>query len=57
MVQKISVTPVEYENNKALISMYLNGDLTSDQLPQDIKDVLFQWEVEEAEIEAYAESY
>ncbi len=51
MVQEICMTPEEYEDNKAMVSIYLNGELSLDQLPQHLKDVIFQWEAEETQLE------
>ncbi|MBF0571112.1 MAG: hypothetical protein HQL12_04505 [Candidatus Omnitrophica bacterium] len=54
MVRQISMTPVEYEKNKAIVSMYLDGELKSNQIPQYIKNVMFQWEAETIELELQA---
>ncbi len=40
-----------YEQYKELINQHFNGDLRSDELPQPLKDILFQWEIEEMELE------
>jgi len=46
MVQEMSITSIEYEENKEIISMYFNGDLRSDRLPLEVRDVLLEWEIE-----------
>ena len=54
MVQETSVTPEDYEENKTLICMHMNGEILFEQLPQHLKDLLFQWETQEIEL-AYLE--
>ena len=46
MVQEMSITSIEYEENKEIISMYFNGDLRSERLPLEVRDVLLEWEIE-----------
>lgn len=50
MIKQSSLNDREYEINKNLINQHFNGDLRSEQLPQRLKDVLFQWEIEEMEL-------
>jgi hypothetical protein len=50
MIQDISMSPNEYEANKAIIIKCLNGDLNQEELPENIKDVMFQWEASEMEL-------
>ena len=42
----MSMTSIEYEENKEIISMYFNGDLKLDRLPLEVRDILLEWEIE-----------
>jgi hypothetical protein len=50
MVKGVSMTDEEYENNKALISRHMNGEIVTQDLPQHLKDILFEWETDELEL-------
>lgn len=52
MLQHVARNNAEYEQYKSLINQHFNGDLRSDDLPQVLKDVLFDWEIEEMELSA-----
>ena len=51
MLQHISDGAEDYEENKSLISMHLDGQLAYDKLPEVLQRVVMDWEVEEMELE------
>lgn len=51
ILQQNSPTPEEYDENKTLISMHLDGIIEANKLPQHLKDILFQWEQDELELD------
>lgn len=51
ILQQNSPTPEEYDENKTLISMHLDGIIGANKLPQHLKDILFQWEQDELELD------
>lgn len=44
MIQQVS-TEEQYETNKSLINQHLNGEVDLQQLPENLKQVIFDWEM------------
>lgn len=53
MVREISVNDAEYDQNKAMISQHLCGELELKSLPENLKQVIFDWEIECVEYENF----
>ena len=52
IIQEVSTTPEDYDENKSLISMNLSGELEFKDLPTKLQDAMFQWEQEELELDS-----
>lgn len=50
IVRDISIDESEYDENKTLISMHLNGELAFKDLPFMLQNAMMQWENEEMEL-------
>ena len=52
IVQNISMTAIEYEDNKELINAHMYGKIPFSELPEKIQSAIVEWESDELELGA-----
>ena len=50
IVKSKCISDEEYERNKRLIDMHFNGDVALEDLPQSMRDAIWEWEIDEIEL-------
>lgn len=54
MIQEQSPSQGQYEFNRTLIQLHLDGELSYNLLPQHLQDMLWEWELDSIDISSYA---
>lgn len=50
IIQNISMGPDEYDDNRAIVSSHLNGEIQFNDLPQHLQNAMIEWEHDEMEL-------